>query len=339
MRRERGRWLIRNTLVSGSSPHARGTREEDYRELMNSRFIPACAGNASTSLHRRVSAAVHPRMRGERMRQILIEAARRGSSPHARGTRTLDAVVTLFKRFIPACAGNASVRRKAWGDDAVHPRMRGERTGDDGGVDDVAGSSPHARGTLGSEWTDMVQSRFIPACAGNANEKAGTPGRSAVHPRMRGERQHQHRGGAPDHGSSPHARGTLLTLFRQGVGRRFIPACAGNASRPRPYRRRRAVHPRMRGERNHSTVCTTSCGGSSPHARGTLWIIACSAAIRPVHPRMRGERRLAQRERQHRAGSSPHARGTRHLPAVAAHRPRFIPACAGNAHRNPARSG
>ena len=351
MRRERGRWLIRNTLVSGSSPHARGTREEDYRELMNSRFIPACAGNADGSTGRGFIVAVHPRMRGERMRQILIEAARRGSSPHARGTRTLDAVVTLFKRFIPACAGNAkghgSIRLRM----SVHPRMRGERP-NDAEQDAVGhGSSPHARGTQSFSLSIIIPWRFIPACAGNAWMNPVNWRESSVHPRMRGERTVVSRSTSAAVGSSPHARGTRHPGRNDWRCTRFIPACAGNA--PDSTRRIRpcAVHPRMRGERAQRFLQTVDIVGSSPHARGTpihcpaghfsiRFIPACAgnaetgSHVTPnetVHPRMRGERLVEGFIVTVVAGSSPHARGTpRSGPRRRADR-RFIPACAGNA--------
>ncbi len=67
--RERGeRQLVRCalSLVSGSSPRARGTVKPTPVKPRNGRFIPASAGNGSAvgCLVRR--AAVHPRERGER---------------------------------------------------------------------------------------------------------------------------------------------------------------------------------------------------------------------------------------------------------------------------------
>ena len=93
--------------------------------------------------------------------------------------------------------------------------------------------------------------------------------------------------------------------------------------------------------------------GSSPHTRGTprgaradrfpgRFIPACAgnaprrrlrATNAPVHPRMRGERRPQQGEIGGFPGSSPHARGTLSEQTAYGLNPRFIPACAGNAHR------
>ena len=74
--------------LHGSSPHARGTRNEHHHVRPRLRFIPACAGNTKTPLCSTNSAPVHPRVRGE----------------HAGfHERHVPAV-----RFIPACAGNTS---------------------------------------------------------------------------------------------------------------------------------------------------------------------------------------------------------------------------------------
>ena len=71
---------------------------------------------------------VHPRMRGERYPALEAVSRAPGSSPHARGTRTDKVVVDDIRRFIPACAGNASRASQYVSGEQVHPRMRGERT-------------------------------------------------------------------------------------------------------------------------------------------------------------------------------------------------------------------
>ena len=134
-------------------------------------------------------------------------------------------------------------------------------------------------------------------------------------------------------------------------GRRFIPACAGNAQVKVFMAALPAVHPRMRGEREIRCRCHAEPIGSSPHARGTRctpgagghagWFIPACAGNAcqcrppgcrlPVHPRMRGERGRTYRYMRLNAGSSPHARGTRRSRCSREPVDRFIPACAGNA--------
>ena len=253
-----------------------------------------------------------------------------GSSPHARGTPQSFQLVPDFGRFIPACAGNANKCPGQRPEHAVHPRMRGERTIEDRGRARVIGSSPHARGTPVDARSRSCSRRFIPACAGNAQHGCIRRSTSPVHPRMRGERARAMPARASAIGSSPHARGTRADYRRCRSGRRFIPACAGNARRTACCPGSEPVHPRMRGERRAERGRTGSLGGSSPHARGThdfrsgslvstRFIPACAGNAcpsawtrrgRPVHPRMRGERDCVRNWCAPVAGSSPHARGT-----------------------------
>ena len=111
----------------GSSPHARGTPERPDPHHRRLRFIPACAGNAHPQLASGGSRPVHPRMRGERGKWGGFIGCRRGSSPHARGTRSCFPGPRRPARFIPACAGNAAPGRAPRAPPPVHPRMRGER--------------------------------------------------------------------------------------------------------------------------------------------------------------------------------------------------------------------
>ena len=188
MRGERSTFHPPCPPVAGSSPHARGTPHAGQHDLRGQRFIPACAGNATRSREPRGHRPVHPRMRGERWCGRLKVAGLNGSSPHARGTRTIRRTCVHPYRFIPACAGNAVVQwarlLKQW----VHPRMRGERLGVSAVVGSAGGSSPHARGTLEGYLDGLPEHRFIPACAGNARSPRGRRSRPSVHPRMRGER-------------------------------------------------------------------------------------------------------------------------------------------------------
>jgi hypothetical protein len=109
--------------AAGSSPRARGTRDMRRKRRGELRFIPACAGNASTVRPRKRRAAVHPRVREERPdgkpnkpltagssprargRDAVRKAEEQkgGSSPRARGTLLLTGSTYDSSRFIPAC--------------------------------------------------------------------------------------------------------------------------------------------------------------------------------------------------------------------------------------------
>ena len=171
----------------------------------------------------------------------------------------------------------------------VHPRLRGE--------------------LLRKEPQSNTNSRFIPACAGNSVSLPPVSIIQTVHPRLRGELQKQIENGKVYGGSSPLARGTRKGSSIYIEGRRFIPACAGNSTSIFSFVPPPAVHPRLRGELLVIPVLNLMLIGSSPLARGTLYlrhlsissyrfIPACAGNSktalgifeeRAVHPRLRGE--------------------------------------------------
>ena len=151
----------------GSSPPARGTSADARPEFMRRRFIPACAGNISGSVCPSRHYAVHPRLRGEHIRE--------SSGP------------VEVKRFIPACAGNIQPPPSCKLPNPVHPRLRGEHWASRRSSARVLGSSPPARGTYPEDTLLDCRGRFIPACAGNIPSPEPSDQGGSVHPRLRGE--------------------------------------------------------------------------------------------------------------------------------------------------------
>ena len=149
----------------------------------------------------------HPRMRGEHWRGFLVEPDTGGSSPHARGALDIELDMPVLVRIIPACAGStyaSSYQRHARRD---HPRMRGEHILKIKTRTSIDGSSPHARGALGTRLSVRVFSGIIPACAGSTLADAAEELVDGDHPRMRGEHGPEFRRYGVVLGSSPHARG------------------------------------------------------------------------------------------------------------------------------------
>ena len=168
--RSRGEHLEESEItigVNGSSPLARGTRSALAHNADHCRFIPARAGNTSTTRRRIMSTTVHPRSRGEHHSRGWSRRARTGSSPLARGTRRRDDRLGQPHRFIPARAGNTPRSRSGSPAHPVHPRSRGEHTGPERSSPSSTGSSPLARGTLVTNAPSIAACRFIPARAGN----------------------------------------------------------------------------------------------------------------------------------------------------------------------------
>ena len=111
--RERGEHVAEDVgfeAQAGSSPRARGTLGVRVSVVTSIRFIPASAGNTSPSQSLKRAPAVHPRERGEHPTMFKFASGGRGSSPRARGTRPLSRPPQSASRFIPASAGNTSLR-------------------------------------------------------------------------------------------------------------------------------------------------------------------------------------------------------------------------------------
>ena len=177
----------------------------------------------------------------------------------------------------------------------------------------------------------VVTQRLIPARAGNTHLGSLGFARQSAHPRSRGE-HNAHEATAPTaNGSSPLARGTQLFASRSIRLRRLIPARAGNTAASCQTTRRRAAHPRSRGEHCPRRWSRLVMEGSSPLARGTpasrargikiIRLIPARAGntrytgtgtpVLKAHPRSRGEHGCARWTQLLRLGSSPLARGTR----------------------------
>ena len=206
------------------------------------------------------------------------------------------------------------------------------------------------RGTVSISALFECYDRFIPACAGNSYPQWRRPRPDPVHPRVCGEQNLGHLFTFVNPGSSPRVRGTDCSLRHKHQRRRFIPACAGNRTRPSGKKNSVAVHPRVCGEQSRVRSTDLRKSGSSPRVRGTgtgaqftaptlRFIPACAGnrvflcrktEALAVHPRVCGEQRSDIRVRASGRGSSPRVRGTVHRQRSPWRGSRFIPACAGN---------
>ena len=275
--------------VAGSSPHGRGTHPLADCAVREDRFIPARAGNTSTTRSLQLQAPVHPRTGGEHGRVSRPGNGRCGSSPHGRGTPLSGHPGFGFGRFIPARAGNTRARAGCIPFPAVHPRTGGEHAPS---KNCTIRRTVHPRTGGEHSFPSLVigmPSGFIPARAGNTGRSGYRSPETPVHPRTGGE-----------HVCSPAVDDEL---------RRFIPARAGNTEHVSPQDEIHAVHPRTGGEHKRAVRTTALRSGSSPHGRGTLLVARrlpvigrfiparagntpgrpSSSRYRSVHPRTGGE--------------------------------------------------
>ena len=191
----------------GSSPHARGLRDEGAADAARCRIIPACAGFTRDHGH-----GDHPPQ---------------GSSPHARGLPGRHRDARRRTRIIPACAGFTPHEPHQPPCPADHPRMRGVYRSARPRPRLRRGSSPHARGLLRAPDPRPARPGIIPACAGFTRGSLIIGYISQDHPRMRGVYCHAMLGSTVLAGSSPHARGLPRRARGGRLLLRIIPACAG----------------------------------------------------------------------------------------------------------------
>ena len=194
----------------------------------------------------------HPRSRGEHFTYSSATPPVYGSSPLARGTRSVRAPAFPGFRLIPARAGNTFSSRSSFSRVSAHPRSRGEHHGSASSFVRHLGSSPLARGTRSRLAGLSRKPWLIPARAGNTNKATPESTSSAAHPRSRGEHRPLATPTEGATGSSPLARGTQPYALVKMDELRLIPARAGNTNTPRAARAWRAAHPRSRGEHKTS---------------------------------------------------------------------------------------
>ena len=133
-------------LSVGLSPHRRGTRGLEAFHFKSRRFIPAQAGNTTSSAWTRfIPAQAGNSMLRSTSRFIPAQA---GNTPWSH-------------ILVPAQAGNTILIS------TVYPRTGGEHVCEmpTNGISD--GLSPHRRGTPSTEESGFREHRFIPAQAGN----------------------------------------------------------------------------------------------------------------------------------------------------------------------------
>ena len=237
-------------------------------------LIPAHAGNTEKISSLNLTSWAHPRSRGEHVIPERRRGYPLGSSPLARGTRHRRHQSPESNGLIPARAGNT--RRvpppgvQGGGVGGLIParagntlQVRGARRG--------SGAHPRSRGEHGCVHGRVMRFHnlgLIPARAGNTWCWYTEAPVTGAHPRSRGEHRAALARLKTLTGSSPLARGTLVTHLCDNPLCGLIPARAGN------------------------TLCLVKliCHdlGSSPLARGTRGVLATLTATVGLIPARAG---------------------------------------------------
>ena len=232
----------------GSSPLARGLQGPASHPSRTARIIPARAGFTLTKGTRHEPLADHPRSRGVYTGLNGEQVPRSGSSPLARGLRERIRHDGGCRRIIPARAGFTKLTSTYPSGEEDHPRSRGvypgarltRRRGRGSsplarglptsctGPRRAAGDHPRSRGVyLRGNPVDAAVTRIIPARAGFTRHRTQRHHRRRDHPRSRGVYASNSAGPAIVPGSSPLARGLLMTANPRVADIGIIPARAG----------------------------------------------------------------------------------------------------------------
>ena len=120
------RGFIMGTSRAGSSPPARGLREQPRCSIARLGLIPACAGTTAIVFRHLLVLRAHPRLRGDYSRGGIKKMNAVGSSPPARGLLHGDRLDAEDPGLIPACAGTTFDRSCHHSGRQAHPRLRGD---------------------------------------------------------------------------------------------------------------------------------------------------------------------------------------------------------------------
>ena len=135
-------------------------------------LIPARAGTTPRAAKNNSRHGAHPRSRGDHPPVSHPALLSSGSSPLARGPRTISSRVPMRSGLIPARAGTTHLPERKSKMSRAHPRSRGDHLRGGAVVACGEGSSPLARGPLGDGHYQDRRRGLIPARAGTTQHHA-----------------------------------------------------------------------------------------------------------------------------------------------------------------------
>ena len=191
--------------------------------------------------------ADHPRSRGVYAVHIAVQPPHWGSSPLARGLRSVFGGPSDRDGIIPARAGFTTGPHCTCLPPWDHPRSRGVYVCSEPAEVGGPGSSPLARGLRRRRSRSRRGSGIIPARAGFTAVSPASPWKCGDHPRSRGVYGDIKRYMEAARGSSPLARGLQGTFCGVGAFPGIIPARAGFTDDRQLRRHGFQDHPRSRG--------------------------------------------------------------------------------------------
>ena len=173
-------------FVPGLSPRVRGNRPGQAGAGVESRSIPACAGEPVRCSKHNWNRTVYPRVCGGTGGGTACPSQPEGLSPRVRGNHGGVLQDTLMRGSIPACAGEPRKSGRGRRFCVVYPRVCGG-TGNNDVLEGLAGGlSPRVRGNRRAGRRRCVRAGSIPACAGEPMPAALVRSGGWVYPRVCG---------------------------------------------------------------------------------------------------------------------------------------------------------
>ena len=197
----------RNRSIIGSPPRRRGKGRHTSIVINQLRITPAWAGKRRPQQRHRMALQDHPRMGGEKNKELEGVWLPMGSPPRRRGK-------------VVHCAAVRALR-------GITPRVGGEKPFLFCGGSSDSGSPPHRRGKVRRIRENLERVGITPAQAGKRSQVAAALQSGWDHPRVGGEKGYLSSRMRSPAGSPPRGRGKVSSLvqFRASAG--ITPAWAG----------------------------------------------------------------------------------------------------------------
>ena len=172
--------------LAGLSPRVRGNHQVLPQQLRLRGSIPACAGEPSESASACRASRVYPRVCGGTALSGSTGRSLAGLSPRVRGNRLRRLLLLVRLGSIPACAGEPIPPARCTAAVRVYPRVCGGTARLPAGEGRPSGLSPRVRGNHHDTATAGDAVGSIPACAGEPVRLTLTNVRLRVYPRVCG---------------------------------------------------------------------------------------------------------------------------------------------------------
>ena len=160
----------------GSPPRVRGKGGIGIYSTFTHGITPACAGKSCSGCCSCSCAGDHPRVCGEKSKEVAEYASKAGSPPRVRGKVEPFKGSMYQSRITPACAGKSSVQGWTGLCGRDHPRVCGEKSQKGLWEPTTLGSPPRVRGKGPPPRYSGTCTGITPACAGKRLKRSHSIG-------------------------------------------------------------------------------------------------------------------------------------------------------------------